>query len=523
MKLIGPLLCLALLAGNVSAQDYKYETSEAIDISREGWNKVLQMRNGNTLFFHFEPRKGIVVKVFDKTHKEIASQKHVCKLLDINMLDRSFMDGIVDIGGEGVLFITQDLDNKETTIRLRIDATTGKLLGEDKVIQSASFQNKTTTDLLKLPTEDTYYFVASQGKAGFHEKTITINEYNGKNELKKTIPVTFDQKGYNDVVYKKARIDRNGGVMVAVELSKIIQYPDLHEKTLLLAYLPKGADSVRYTRVVVPNSYGSYTVLLTHNSYANSLNVLLSGDILGYMKNGLSKQSINIGQQSLLIINEDFSGKMTAFLDNKKLRNYIHTQTDTNQNYNSHAFDMYTNRYGLSTVVYTGDLQSNATYGWVNNAKGSKSAIGITQYNDKGEEVFGSVIPYSKLKLGHLSYPVVFHTTSVGEINQLDYFNTKNDFYFMYNELSRKYDQPLAAATDSVYNCYETNAVCSRLNKKKELTKALLFGKQEPDDFRQVYPGSTHYNEQTGTYALVFLHTKGTEIKTKLAWFQLEP
>ena len=98
------LLCIAVaIALFTNGQEATYTMTEPLDISKAGWNKVLQMKNGNTMLFHFEPRKSILVKVFDKDHKEIATKKHPCDLIDINAFERSIFDGLVEINNEAVM------------------------------------------------------------------------------------------------------------------------------------------------------------------------------------------------------------------------------------------------------------------------------------------------------------------------------------------------------------------------------------------------------------------------------------
>jgi hypothetical protein len=496
--------------------------SEPIAISREGWNKVLQIKNGNTVLFHFENRKPITVKIFDKARKEIASQEYVSKLVDVNALERSHLDGVAELGDEAVLFITQDIDNKETLVRIRFNSTNAKLVAEQKVIQSASFQKKTTTRFLKLPQDETYTVVAAEGKSGFAEKKVRIEKYGNKHELTKTVIVSFEQKGYDEVNLIDACIDIDGGVLAAVELSKIIQYPNLHEKFLLLAYLAKDADSVKYTKVALPNSFSSYQLFLTNNSFAQSLNVLLSANSVGFVENGLNKQIVSFGQQSVLIVNSDFSGQMAKFFENNRIRQQVYLNLDTNYDFNGHARKMHTNKYGLSTVIYSGMVQSNKKLGWAE-LEGSKKVIGVLQYNDKGEEVFGYLVPLSWLKHPHQPYQKVFHTSSLADINDIDGVSTKNNHYILFNELEGKFNQSLKSVTDSLFNCYQANPVCYRLNRKKEMTATFLFGKPEKDDYKQIYAGSGDYNETSGSYTTVLLHSQGSDRKTRIAWVQLEP
>src|SRR6185437_446824 len=102
-----PILFFLLFftATSLFAQDKACEVSSPIDLHLDGWNKVLLMRNGNTLLLHLEHNKPLVIKVFSKERKEIASQKYFCDVLDINTLDMASFKGFYDINGEAVLFI----------------------------------------------------------------------------------------------------------------------------------------------------------------------------------------------------------------------------------------------------------------------------------------------------------------------------------------------------------------------------------------------------------------------------------
>lgn len=66
---------ISLFSLVAQAQTTSFRISDPIDLPIEGWNKTLLMHNGNTILFHFERRKPILVKVFDSTGKEIASSR----------------------------------------------------------------------------------------------------------------------------------------------------------------------------------------------------------------------------------------------------------------------------------------------------------------------------------------------------------------------------------------------------------------------------------------------------------------
>ncbi len=183
----------------VQAQELKYEMSAPIDIPLAGWNKVLQCSNGNTLLFHFEPRKGIIVKVFDASRKEIFSKKHICDLFDINIIDRSHLDGITEINGEAVIFATQQIENRETVLKLRFSTTNGNLIEENKFLQSESFKNNTRAFILRSASSEGYYVVCSIPATEQGKKNYIIKQYSEQHQLLKEIPINIDSKDYDNI------------------------------------------------------------------------------------------------------------------------------------------------------------------------------------------------------------------------------------------------------------------------------------------------------------------------------------
>ena len=58
----------------VKAQTPHVEMSDPFDEPEESnWNKLLQIKNGNTFYFHFTKKDGIEVTVYDKNRKQIAT------------------------------------------------------------------------------------------------------------------------------------------------------------------------------------------------------------------------------------------------------------------------------------------------------------------------------------------------------------------------------------------------------------------------------------------------------------------
>ncbi|RYE20828.1 MAG: hypothetical protein EOP51_17015 [Sphingobacteriales bacterium] len=551
------------------AQELNYELSEPIEISKMGLDRIVMMKNGNTVLFHFELRKGIVVKVFDATHKEIASQKHLCKAIDINTLDLAELKAIEAIDNEAVLFITQEVDNKETLVRLRINANTGGLIAEDKLIQSESFKNATKTIVLKQPGIDTYYIVCDKVRPGFVENEIFVNQYDATHKLIGTVPLTIDQEGYDYIDMHNAQIDNEGGIAIAVEFGKIIQYPDINSRHIEQCYLFKNTKEFFIAKAELPSNYTAILTDLTFNPFEKNHNLLVSVNDHRKIEYGASLQDVVYQNHYVMITNDDLTSLKYVGLDNHKLQSLIGNALDTQQLFNGNTIYTSTSSNGISTVVYDGIIQHRDVFGLMNNV-GYKHAIGITQYNAEGAETWSAVLPVSRLR-NYEKYPSVFlglggrtaennysqfgsnyiaarnsnqisparrqqlrnmgladdesKAPCIGSEASICYAHTiagKKAGYLFYNELDRNQTNQLAGFPDSIYNCEQSIACYSIINKKKPLTKVPLFGKKS-NEFKQVIAGSGIYDTDKNLYVTLIRDRKGREVTSKIAWIQLEP
>ena len=69
MKSIIFFVLLSLQVGTLTAQ-YHVEKSAEFDEPDFGWNKLLQLKNGNTFYFHSTKKDGMEVTVYNKQRKK---------------------------------------------------------------------------------------------------------------------------------------------------------------------------------------------------------------------------------------------------------------------------------------------------------------------------------------------------------------------------------------------------------------------------------------------------------------------
>jgi hypothetical protein len=467
------------------------------------------------MLFHFENRKGIVVKVFDQQHKEIASNKELCKIIDINILNASKLKRLFTVDEEAVLFVEQDIDNRQTLVRLRFNSTTGKLISEEKLVRSESFTKPTHTAVLQSDMDDRYYIVSLKEKKGFVEKEMSLTVYTVKHEVERTVPIVIDQKGYDDVVLTEAGIDKTGHLFASVIVSKIIKYPTEVDRQMVLCYLPFNGQEFVYKKVRLPQVSG-LDLASTYNAFTSSINILVTLHFFDDVKNAKGISTVNLSEDLLMTMDEAATSLSFTKLTNNKVRNYLVSQIDTNQFFSGSVIDMHTNQYGLTTFIIDGYTKHVANIG-MNEVTGFRKNIAFSQVDDKGNELFGIAVPVSRLTFKN-DYPGVFGATSEGGLPHKWCFNTKSNFYVAFNEVEKNFNLKLVEQKDSIYNVEFTNAAYYKLNKRKEITKSYLLGQPIPGEYKHIYPSSSDFDDKTNTYAVLYRHKKGEKYSMHVAW-----
>ncbi len=121
------LFCFAL-----HAQFKKLAESPLFEEPEDGFAKILQMKDGSTLFFHIKKKEGVDVQVYDADHKQKASKHFEPKFGD---LKKAEINAIFEVSGDAVLFISDAEDKIPTLYRLIIDGKTGSLKNESKIAE----------------------------------------------------------------------------------------------------------------------------------------------------------------------------------------------------------------------------------------------------------------------------------------------------------------------------------------------------------------------------------------------------
>lgn len=540
-------LLLFQMAVCCSAQT-SYLVSDPIDIPQEGWNKVLTVSNGNTLLFHFEPRKGILVKVFDSTHKEVASHKHLCKILDINQLDQAIIRGIYDINGEADLFIEQSYFNNNTLILLRINALDGTLIEERKLVQSASFANKSRYSVLKCRNESGYSVFCMKNLVTHPDDTAELLRFNDKHELIGRVPFNVDTKPYDYAYLVDADIDRfNGAIGISLQLAKkeVSGIHPVFSRDLLAGYLPAGQSVFSYKLLKLPqdppNVYS--TVLYGRFAYSAALQqanlVILSRTSYAYQDGIASGVHTNLNS---LFIGMGDSGLHAAWLANDKIAEYAKAYyRDTLATYNGVPTQIFSDDAGNSTVIYEEYAAENTVEQGQNRMRTSLGNTGIAMYNAAGQEVWGMALPKAQSLRSYMSAGYIAERHSFKylfrghrpddyekQFASIDCYSNKNSYYIFYNDFASNAADAEDSVLKTVYqynfeNAFDnTNAFYYKVDQNREVKKYFLFGIPEKGQSKANFLESADYDERNNTYTTLLLFREGKKATCHIAWCKME-
>lgn len=508
------------LSLNVIAQDSTLLISAPIDISKDGWNKLLQFKNGNTALFHFEVNKSFLIKVFDASGKEIASKKYLPTIVDPTALDKAFFDGLYDINGEAVLFITQDIDNVQTLVRLRFNAMNAGIISEERIVKSDNFNKRISAYVLKHDASDDYSIFCYMDLQTDTATTVKLIKYNAKHEMIKEIPYTTTKKGIDEVSFVSADIDINGNILAAIQQSKIVQYPALYDRTLKILYMPANEDKFIPVSMSVENGLDIQSGRHTVNTFAENVNFITSRKWHVYDK-GIHQY--DIATQSMYIFPNDFS-KVNNVSFRYNLANKILREVsgDSNSKFTGWVVAAITNDRGITTII--SESKGIPRYfidKWPNNAVMASGDICITQLDDLGNEMWATIVPKNNYYIVTETFPAVFHTTSRYEYYTSTFVNTPKRSYVLFNTTVENYNKSLNQKQADVFDYENTNAILYCVGKKNTVVKKYLVAGTEGESYT-ILPRSEHFRLENNKLAILASRKKDSKSTFHIAWRKME-
>lgn len=534
-------ICLALLLLSVCARATNYELSEPVDLPLTGWNKVLQLSNGNTMLFHFEARKPVIVKLFDSRRKEIASVKYIGKLVDNNALERSALHGIYEVGGEAVIFLSQDINNSSTLVRICFNIDNAKLAAEKALITSASFKKRFNYSLAYNKISGGYAVFCMLDLVANFQDDAHLEVFDEKHNKIKHVVYKTQRDLYDEVKHINTCIGNDGTIAILLNGSKIIKYPSEDEHSIITCYLAPGEDTFCISTTKLPKYISTQYGMYAYNDFSKTRNIYMVGGTTVEYKRGLETVHEVLYNPFMLMYNKEQLENMDyAPLECKLANIQVKEKIDTSASIKAQPIRTYINKYGVSTII-SEEVSHNIRLQGVVTSHCYVGDIVVTQVNETGKEMWSTIIPNRQYVRNLIT---ASHIRDRGELTYLfrhadptsdwlyqfasfySFMTNNGDCYVIHNNLRQNFNKTIAdkiipmssyTATDFM----DADAVFYKITRKREVSQSYLLEESNVANY-SVAVESADYHESGNTFAAMFIQKDGGKYIHKLAWRKMD-
>jgi len=307
-----------------------------------GHLKVIQMKNGNTIYFHLTPKDGINLRVYDADHKEKISTNFDLGFERVKLASKEgamfrssnseTIEAIFEINNELVVFIAECSKKQSDTYRMIIDLVTGKVKQVKNIFTNDNWSSGLA---VKRGEGDSYVIVKEYGNE--------ITHYNARHE--EISKITYASPLIDDDHKFLRRVD-----ILVTESDKIYGFYSTYGKKkeeggLYMTSLKQGASAPEYTKLNTPNDLIYKGAIAKYNPVSKKIVFLTIAEIKG--KNG--------GYLPLLYIIDPLTLKaenIESFYPTEELQTQFKERYDKKDGYNALPQDMYIHKDGTISIIY---------------------------------------------------------------------------------------------------------------------------------------------------------------------------
>ncbi|MBN9481950.1 MAG: hypothetical protein BGO70_15370 [Bacteroidetes bacterium 43-93] len=530
------------------AQNFNIQYSPSFDEPEDGWNKVMQFKNGNTFFLHFT-KAGIEITVYDKARHIISTKTLESNLWEAKKMKASTIEGFYEIAGQPVIFLQQLLDRTPTLFRIILDPNTGAMVNEAKIGElqrygfgagyAMAFGGVDPADFYveKDPASDCYAVINFNSFSHESDSRIEVVHYDGSH--KEINRAQYDAQGFKYLRFIGMTVDADKHVYVCVygfntmaygkDSRVIVSKLNVGEKAFVNKQL-EYTDDFKNTTAVMQYNPGTGMIQLLTLTQRSSSSKIFSGKTTNYYLILMQ----NIDPETLTIIS---SKPLTVDKADAYAKNHLK---------NAKGFWGLPQQMVINSDNSTTILMEEMSQEEIRGSRGGTSYrtylnnIGVTELDTKGTETDGYAINKVQMANGIID-PLYISKKSKGlwsfrggmaqgwsmgivtnnAFLSYDYLNANNKKYIIFNDYPENFEKEDTRKYKTVVAISDASTVCYELNNGK-IDKFYLFGKPNDDDEANFcYIESSHFLKETNTYATLMVEKRGRKKNAKIAWVQL--
>ncbi len=546
------VIAFLLFTGASMAQQFSVEKSAEFDEPEYGWNKLLQLRNGNTFYFHSTKKDGIELTVYNKQRKQTAQKTLVSRKWDVEQMRSSSIKGLYEINGEPVLFVVQTNDNDQPTLyRMRLNGNNGAIVKEDelgklpKTSVWAGLGNAygkwdlSNIFIEKDPSSGNYAAVFFNTQAHNRSERIRVVHYDSTHTILNNAFYDSPNGSFKYLSYIGCVVDGNKRVFIAT-YGHSGATEDVSSK-VIVSVLNNGDTTFKHKLLEFSEDFKDTKSVMLYNRGSNRIQLLT----ITYVKTkgGFLGKSKSLYETALTYINpETLETISTKAVAGEKIAAYAEKNIDKDYEYHGLPQNMIINKDNTTTLLMEDHTTVTETHTsghmMVTTSYVLLGAVGVSELSDTGAELTGYAINkkqkasgafpllyLARRNKGIFSYPPSkgFTRGNTDEFLSYDYINAPNGHYVLFNDLpgnfDRDEDETKRKTTTSIS---ATNTICFKLGGDK-IDKYYLFG--EPDGKRSAtfsYIESSDYDKENNTYATLIVEKDGRDKSARVAWVKFQ-
>jgi len=541
-KLFFSIIVLLITAATVNAQAPHIEKSEAFDEPDNGYNKVLMMKNGNTLFFHFARKEGIEVNVFNKARKLTSTKEIDSELWDTRKMKNITVAGLYEINNEAVLFIVVSEDREPTLYRMRFNSTTGGRLGENelgstggKTRRFAALKEYNSIYVEKDPETDNYAVIFFNGYASDPDEKIKVIHFDGTHKRLNVATYDAPDDNFKYLRFIGAVVDGANRLFIATYGSSSWTGRD---GKVFVSSLKAGEKKWVNKSLAFSEDFKDTKSVMSYNHNDNSLQLLTlsytTGEVAFFTGRGRTKYMSFLSS----IDPETLELKSVKPLGGQKINEYAHTVLNTDLDYHGLPQQMIINKDN-STTILCEEIRLRAVTTRTQHSTYTRyytdlGGIGVSEINSDGTEKSGYWIRKQQEADG-LYEPLYISSRGKGRWSYLqgfadhnsylsyDYIYTDKNRYIIFNDDNANFDRDEdEKKRKTVRKVGKLNTFCYSLN-GTGVNKSFLFGDPGDNDVsNSVHIDASDIDKATGTYCTIMVERDGKDRQAKMVWIKFE-
>ena len=507
------LFCLIIAGAKSYAQEQSFlntTLSTPTDLPTIGWNKTLVMRDGRTFVIHVAASEKMYVKVYDTAHRETVSVRQLFKVISEGQFYDTDIWGPYDIDGWPTLLATQLINGENGLVRVRFNPNTGAIQDEI-IVRSEKFGG---FNISKSPNSDDYAILHPRRRAADDtSQVLEVTYWNGRHEKVREARFVYPVTRLN-VHVLNFYYDKQVGTALALAYAKETNNGN-GEQYVWTGFIQQADSISQASMVKMPASFNPVYGLFQYNAFAGTVNLSVTGHVKGKVIGKVWDSPVDYYTSFLIVFSQPGLEPVSAHqLFNTKANDFLQAATDTGHNFIGMPYDMYTNKFGITSILCG---NRRGIYASIDGQRRSYQGLSFTRLDDKGEEMTGLVLP----KANFPWYDNDKNMVMSQQMSEVFCTPERRDHYIFFNDNPANFPHTLADSTAIIKSFEDNEAMCYHISAQDKVDKTLLFGPPTAGESKSLIVGSLSRQQDGKLISSLVYVKKGKEKHVCIAWCTL--